>query len=173
MKKVTIGFILGCILTFSISINAAEIGNQLTRIYDSATGGKIDTFDKDSNLNARLGSERGDGDNTGGTLILYNHSDSKPRLSAGTLKDEDAGILLAMDKNNIARIQIQASNSKYNNLAFIGIRDKDQVLKTYLTEEYGFINGDLIVTTDDLKDYYTKNEVQNMIDKAVQKALKK
>jgi hypothetical protein len=173
MKRIMASFILGCILAFSISVNAAEIGNQLTKIYDSVTGGKIDTFDKNGNLNARLGSERGDGDNVGGTLILYNCSDSKPRFSAGTLKNEDAGILLAMDKNNIARIQIQASNSNYNNLAFIGIRDKDQVLKTYFTEKYGYINGNPIVTMEDLKDYYTKDEVQSMIDEAVEKALKK
>lgn len=169
MKKIMIGFILGCILTFSISVNAVEISGQLTKIYDSITGGKIDVFDKNSNLNVRIGGEGEKGDNTGGTLILYNHSIDKPRVSAGILAKEDSGVILASDKNNICRVQIQAENSKYGDNAFIGIRDKNQTLKTYFTEEYGIINNQPVVTSNDLQNYYTKEEVKKLIEEALKK----
>jgi hypothetical protein len=174
MKKIILGFIFGCVLTISITANAAEISGQLTKIYDSLTGGKIEVYDASNGINARLGSESGSGDNTGGTLMLYNHSINKPRIALGTLSAEDTGVFEALDKNNNVRIQIQATNKKYGDLAFIGIRNESKVMKTYLTEEYGYINGKKVITQDYLEEnYVSKSEVQKMIDEAIKEALGK
>jgi hypothetical protein len=171
MKKIVIGFILGCILTFSISVNAAEISNQLIKIYDSTTGGKIDMFDNNNNLNARIGSEKGNGDNTGGTLVLYNHFESKPRVEMGIRTEYDAGgiNLKNINGNNIVSL---TADSSYG--AYVAIKDKLGNLISYLTTTEGYINSNKIITEDYLEEnYIKKDEVQKMIDETVEKALKK
>jgi hypothetical protein len=171
MKKIMAGFILGCILTFSISVNAAEISNQFTKIYDSVTGGKIDTFDKSGNLNTRLGSEKGDGDNTGGTLVLYNHSENKPRVEMGIRTKYDAGgiNLKNISGNNLVSL---TADSPYG--AYVAIKDNLGNFISYLTTTEGYINSSKIITKDYLEENYVKkDEVQSMIDKAIEKALKK
>lgn len=168
MKKIALGFIIGFILACSINVFAEDITANLINIFDSDTGGKIELQDINRNANVRIGSERKGGDNIGGTLVLYNRSIEKPRVTAGVLSEEDAGTLQALDKNSKVRIQIQAENKKYGNNAFIGIRDNEGVIKTYFTESSGFIGGDKVITEDYLNEFYvSKEEVQRMIEEAL------
>jgi hypothetical protein len=167
MKKIILGFILGCVLTFGITTNAAEISGQLARIYDSITGGKIDIFDSKQNLNVRLGSEAGTADNVGGTLILYNKSKDKARVGIGIDKEIDAGIINFLDTNDAIRASIKADDSVSGPIFFL--TDSGGLIPTYLTLTEGYINNEKIVTSADMKNYYTKAEVEKLIKEALEK----
>jgi hypothetical protein len=168
MKKILLGFILGCILTFGISINAAEISSQFVKIYDTITGGKVEVRDKDNNVNVRMGSESGTADNVGGTLVLYNDSENKPRTELGINKRTDSGIINLKDGNNITRVQIEAIRSLGK--AYITLYDETAFPRTWLSETEGYIDYEKIITEDYLKaNYYSKDEVEKMIEEALKK----
>lgn len=172
MKKIILGVILGCMLTFSLTAYAEDITSQLVKIYDSATGGKIEFFDMSNETNVRIGSERGDGDNTGGALTLYNHSIDKPRVAAGISAENDAGLINLLDKDGNVRASIKAYDKNAGPTFFL--TDSDESVKTYFTLTNGYINGNRVITEDYLEEnYISKDEVQEMIDEAIEEALEK
>jgi len=172
MKKIAFGLVLGLMLSLGINVNAAEISGQLVKILDTVTGGNILTFNKDSNLNAKLGSEAGTDGNVGGTLVLYNGAEENKRVSAGISKIDDAGVVNVLDKNNKVRASMKAFDSSGTPAFFL--TNENEEVSTYLTLAEGKINNQKIITEDYLKaNYINKTDVQKMIDDAVNKALAK
>ena len=172
MKKIIFGFILGFMLTLGINVNAAEINAQLVKIFDSSTGGNVQTFNKDSILNAKLGSESGTGDNVGGTLVLYNGGEENKRVAAGTSKIENAGIINVLDKNNKVRASMKAFDAS-GTPTFLLTDSEDKVI-TFFTLTSGYINNQKVITEDYLQEnYINKIDVQKMINDAVKNALTK
>lgn len=173
MKKFIFGLILGFALTFCTSVYAGDVVSKLVKIYDSATGGKIETFNAQSKLNVKLGAAAGTADNAGGTLILKNDNEAD-RVELGITKNElgDAGLMNLKDTNDKTRVALYASHPNYG--SYMGIVDPDGNLKSYINETTGKINGNKIITEDYLKEnYISKTEVQEMINKAVKEALNK
>lgn len=172
MKKILFGFVIGFILTLGINVNAAEISGQLVKIFDSSTGGNVHTFNNNSILNAKLGSEAGTADNIGGTLVLYNGGEDKIRVAAGTNKPNDAGMINFLDTKNNIRASIYGDNATFGPMFYL--KDENGGIATSLSLTRGTINNQNIITEDYLKaNYINKSDVQKMIDDAVQKALSK
>ncbi len=173
MKKIVIGLIIGVLIGWCCTAYGYDITSNLVKIYDTATGGKIDFYDSNGNLNAKIGGESGKADNTGGTINLYNHAPSGEeseyrRVELGIAKD--AGVLNLLDKNSKVRIQIQAETNIGK--PTIAIRDDNENIKTYFTSNEGYINNHIIVTDKWLQDngYLKKSDVQKMIADALKKS---
>jgi hypothetical protein len=70
-------------------------GTLLLDLFKNANGGQIVLNDLSGNLNVKIESESGDGNNIGGTVALYNDGDN--RVSLGTVKATDTGQLQVRD----------------------------------------------------------------------------
>jgi hypothetical protein len=170
MKKVVVGLIVGILIGWCFTAYGYDVTSNLIRFYETSTGGKVDIYDKDGKLNAKIGGESGNANNTGGTINLFNHApigkeEKFRRVELGIAND--AGVLNLIDKNSKVRIQIQAETNLNNPV--IAIRDEDEKLKTYLSPTEGYINNQIIVTDKWLQDngYIRKSEVQKMIKEAI------
>lgn len=64
-------------------------------------GGLFEIYDKDGNLNAKMGSENGTANNIGGTLILYRNGESNARVALGIDKSSDAGVVNLSDSEGV------------------------------------------------------------------------
>ena len=117
----------------------------LLESFKDTNGGKLAIYDNDGNLNVRVGVEGTGADNTGGTLILYNDSETKPRVALGIRENYDSGIMLLYDTNGHGRVYATASQSREGR---IYIYDTDGNLKTSLSETSGMINNQAIATQD-------------------------
>ena len=72
-------------------------GTLLLDLFKNANGGQIVLNDLSGNLNVKIESESGDGNNIGGTVALYNDGDN--RVSIGTVKSTDSGQIQVRDAN--------------------------------------------------------------------------
>lgn len=172
MKKIVFGLVLGFMLSLVINVNAAEISSQLVKTFDTYTGGNIQTYNSNSDINAKLGSESGEDRNVGGSLVLYNKGIKNIRVSAGTTSITDSGEIILQDQNNNTRVSINADSPRRGPVFYLTNSNGDA--STYLTYESGYINGQKIITEDYLQqNYIDKTDVQKMIDEAVKKALTK
>jgi hypothetical protein len=162
MKKFISGFLVAVILTsFTLSIFAENNPQTLlSQIYQNATGDIFKVFNKNNQIQVKLGSAGGTGDNIGGTLILYNNDESKPRVSSSIRKDTGSGFLHLQDNNNISRLLISAQQ-RDNESGFF-LYDKDGNCVTSIRETYGYINNDRIVTQDVLTQKIS--DLQKQID---------
>lgn len=139
----------------ALTATSAEINGRFTTkstadvtlmdIYQDTEGGKIQINDNAGNANVRLGVESGTGDNVGGTLVLYNDGTSNPRIEAGILTTEDAGIINFRDTNDSIRISLKAYDSGISSPT-IFITNNASAVVTYLTETVGYINNVQIAT---------------------------
>ena len=92
-------------------------GTLLLDLFKNANGGQIVLNDLSGNLNVKIESESGDGNNIGGTVALYNDGDN--RVSIGTVKSTDSG-----------QIQVRDANGNLS----------------YINADHGIINGEQIAT---------------------------
>ena len=99
----------------------------LLDLYKNANGGEITLNDSDGNLNAKLESESGAGNNIGGTLALYN--DGENRVSIGTVKATDTGQLQVRDS---------AGNLSYINATTGAINGKQIATLPAIRAEAGY-----------------------------------
>lgn len=147
MKKLICGILIGLILGLAFTVYAVP-----AEIIDTARGEVIKLFNKNGEVNVKIGAESGDGDNVGGTIVLYNHAnkdaESYDRVAIGILEKDDCGIIQLMNKNGI--------------------------VNTWLTTREGYIGNSRIATEQWLKNqgYVRKEEVQKMIDEAIDKIIK-
>ena len=82
-----------------------EGNNLLLDLYKNENGGRITLNDLDGNLNVKIESESGTGNNIGGTIILYNDGEENVRVTLGINKVDDKGQLQVTDGNgNISYI---------------------------------------------------------------------
>lgn len=162
MKKFVSGFLLGALLISFTSFAFAEDKTQtlVSKIYQNTFGDVIKVFDKSNNLQAKIGTADGSGDNTGGTLVLYSDEESKPRVSSGIRKDTDSGVLSLQDRNNTTRLLI-SGEQKDNESGFF-LYDKNGSCVTSIRENSGYINNQPIVTQDELLNEIAK--LQKQID---------
>lgn len=130
----------------------SDDGKLLAELYKDAYGGVMKIYDKEGYLNAKIGVESGVGDNQAGTMILYNDSPysstpdsiSYQRVELGIVSGD--GVENLRDKNGDARISLDADNLS----PYLGVRDSNQILITYLTENAGYINSVPIATLEDI-----------------------
>lgn len=142
MKKIFLGIVIGLILMFSFSVFAAPVD-----IYNEVRGEVIKLFNADGDVNVKIGAESGTGENTGGTIILYNYANKEAesfnRVALSTVND--SGTLQLMDTNG--------------------------TINTWLTINEGYIGNSRIATEQWLNNngYVKKSDVQKMIDDAIRK----
>jgi len=120
-------------------------GNILLDAYQDTYGGILNIYDASGNLDCKIGVESGTGSNTGGTLVLYNDSISKPRVEMGIRTDLDAGGINLKDTNGNNLVTITA-DSPYGQ--YIAVKDSSGNLISYLTLTEGYINSEKIATED-------------------------
>ncbi len=161
MKKFISGFLVGVLLISLTSFIFAEDNSQtlVSKIYQNAMGDIFKVFNKNNNLQLKLGSASGTGDNSGGTLILYNNDESKPRVSSSVRADTDSG-MLSLQSGDIARLLI--SGQQKDNQSGLFLYNQNGKCVTAIRESYGYINNQPIVTQDELVEEISK--LQKQID---------
>lgn len=125
------------------------LGAALLEAYKDTFGGSLKIYNNEHTLDASLGVQSGTSGNVGGTLILYINSpyDTSPdsdlykRVEMGIY--DGIGICNVRDNSAKARITIEADSVIG---PYLGIRDVDEVLKSFLTQTSGCINGVNIAT---------------------------
>ena len=82
--------------------------------------------------------------------------------------EQDNGVMQLYDANGL-RVQLAATS---NMGSVLGLRNKEGNLRTWITTEEGVINGHRVITQKEIKQYYyTKEEVDDEIQKAVKEIL--
>jgi len=94
-------------------------GKTLIENWKNNNGGLTEIFDNDGNLNVKAGSENGTSENNGGTFILYNDGEDKPRLKLGIAKDGDFGVLEILNKDGQVKAEINGDDTEGNGVVFI------------------------------------------------------
>jgi|GEM_PF-3527591 len=110
-------------------------GKILIENFKNANGGTSKLYDNNGNLNVKIGSENGDADNVGGSLLLYNDSPSEEaailalyqRVALGISKNSDCGIMQLLDHTGYSNIRMSASNDIQNKGAEIYIIDDNGI----------------------------------------------
>lgn len=159
VKKFALGFLTATLLIFFTSYTLAE-DKLVSKIYQNALGDVFKVFDKKSNLQAKLGSASGTGDNIGGSLILYNNDESKPRVASGIRDDTDSGAFILYDANG--KIRLFLSGEQLDGESGLFLYDENSKCVTAIRESYGYINNQTIVTQDEL--FYEIKKLQKQID---------
>ncbi len=80
---------------------------------------------------------------------------------------QDNGVMQLYDGEGL-RVQLAATS---NMGSVLGLRNKEGNLRTWITTEEGVINGYRVITRKEIKQYYTKEEVDEEIQKAVKEIL--
>lgn len=162
MKKFLCGFLTAVLLIMTASYAFAEDKSEtlVSKVYQNALGDVFKVFDKQSHIQAKLGSADGAGDNSGGTLILYNGDESKPRMSAGIRETTDSGMVLLRDSNSKTRLYLSGEQSDGSSGIFL--YDENGECVTAIRENYGYIGNQTIVTQDVLLEEIAK--LQKQID---------
>lgn len=132
----------------------ASDGTVLADFYKDTNGGKLTLYDNDGDWNVRLGCEGGGGDNVGGTLILYNNSQSKQRAALTIHRIYDSGFINLYNTNNIATVYISAGHGSEPG---IRLYDSGGTLRTRITTTEGIINNKTIATQDWVMDWCDDN----------------
>ena len=144
MKKLICGILIGLILSLAFTVYAVP-----AEIIDTARGEVIKLFNKNGEVNVKIGAESGEGTNAGGTIVLYNHTnkeaESFDRVAIGVLRKDDSGTIQLMNTNGI--------------------------INTWLTTKEGYIGNSRIATEQWLKNkgYVRKEDVQKMIEDAIKR----
>ena len=161
MKKIILGFLTATLLfamtSFAFAENKTEI---LSKIYQNTLGDVFKVFDKESHLQVKLGSANTGGDNIGGTLIIYNNDESKPRVSAGVRQDTDSGVLELYDKSG--KIRLYMSSEQTDGEAGLFLYDDTGKCVTAIRQYSGYVDNQKIVTQDVLLQEI--DELQKQID---------
>lgn len=162
MKKFFLGLLIGIMLVGSMSYAFAEDKSQTTvsKIYQNTLGDVFKVFDKESHLQTKLGTSNGAGDNIGGTMILYNNDESKPRVSAGIRQDTDSGAITLYDKNG--KIRLLISGEQKDGEAGLMLYDDTGKCVTSVRQFSAYIDGQPIIT----KEVFNKEieKLQKQID---------
>jgi 3-polyprenyl-4-hydroxybenzoate decarboxylase len=80
---------------------------------------------------------------------------------------QDNGVIQLYDANGL-RVQLAATSNKGS---VLGLRNKEGNLRTWITAEEGVINGHRVITQKEIKQYYTKEEVDKKIQETVEELL--
>lgn len=92
-------------------------GATLIENYKNFNGGLMRIFDINGNLNVKIGSENGAGDNIGGTIVLLKdcpngaNEDLFKRVALGILSASDEGIMQVLDTTGYATVTVRAGNT--------------------------------------------------------------
>lgn len=94
-------------------------------------GGDLTINDILGNLNVRIGSEGvGDGNNNGGTIILYDDSELKSRVAIGIVKEGSYGFINLEDITGISRLRLKAGPEPS-----IVLSDENGTFKTLISQD--------------------------------------
>lgn len=131
----------------------SDDGKLLAEMYKDAYGGVMKIYDKEGYLNAKIGVESGAGDNQAGTMILYNDSPYSSTPSSIPFQRVELGIISGNGVQNLRDINGKGRVSFYANSVnpYIGVRNADEILTTYLTHDSGYIDSIPIATIDDIE----------------------
>lgn len=162
MKKFMLGFLIATLLFASMSYAFAEDKSKtvVSQMYQNSLGDILKVFNKNGNIQAKLGSANGAGDNVGGSLILYNGDESKPFVTSGIRKDTKSGILALYDKNNTGRLLI--TGEQKDGESGLLLYDDTGKCVTSIRQYSGYIDNKPIVTQDVLDKKVA--ELQKQID---------
>ena len=94
------------------------------------------------------------------------NEEGKTRVEAFVGK-QDNGVMQLYDGEGL-RVQLAATS---NMGSVLGLRNKEGNLRTWITTEEGVINGYRVITQKEIKQYYTKEEVDKKIQETVEKLL--
>lgn len=133
------------------AINA--YGVTLLDGYGDTMGGVLKIYDNNGYLNLKAGVESGQTDNAGGTMILYKDSPfasypgsfSYQRIEIGIVSGY--GLVQCKDDAGVVRVCMYGDSGIG---PYMGVRDAAGNIKSYLTETAGYINGQLIVTANNV-----------------------
>ena len=160
--------------TFNGELKVYNGNTLINEVFKDTYGGLLKLYDNSGKLNVKLGVESGEGDNQGGTLILYDDDPNDPRVALGIDKNLSAGLITL--KNNVDDTKA-AMGADSNAGAYVGVLDGSQSLVSFLTQTGGKINGDDIATEvwandqfapiNHTHNYTTQSQVSAMIDDAL------
>lgn len=80
---------------------------------------------------------------------------------------QDNGVMQLYDGEGL-RVQLAATS---NMGSVLGLRNKEGNLRTWITTKEGVIDGYKVITQKEIKQYYTKEEVDKKIQETVEKLL--
>lgn len=113
------------------------------------SGGTLKIYNADGIINAQIGSNVYSYADCGGALYLYSdNGDLKVDIYID--RNTESGRMILRDRNGESRININADDVDG---AIIQISDDNGDLKTFLSEEDGYINGERIATRNWVRDY--------------------
>lgn len=113
------------------------------------SGGTVKIYNADGIINAQIGSNVYSYADCGGALNLYSdNGDLKVDIYID--RNTESGRMLLRDRNGESRININADDVDG---AIIQISDGNGDLKTFLSEDSGFIGGEPIATRNWVRDY--------------------
>ena len=81
--------------------------------------------------------------------------------------EQDNGVVQLYDGEGL-RVQLAATS---NMGSVLGLRNKEGNLRTWITTDEGVINGYKVITQKEIKQYYTKEEVDKKIQETVEELL--
>lgn len=116
-------------------------GTVLADFFTDNNGGKLTLYDNDGDWNVRLGCEGSGGDNVGGTLVLYNNSQSRQRAALAIYGAYDSGMMLLYNTSKVNTVYITAAPTPG-----ITLRDANGATRTKLTINEGMIDNEPIAT---------------------------
>lgn len=146
MKKIICCILIGLLIGLSISVYASPV-----ELISDIKGEMIKLFNKDGNLNVKLGVASTTADNKGGTLILYSEAPNN--------KDVDD------------YIRVGLGIRKVNDSGILQLRNNEGFLNTWLTTDDGYIANSRIITEQIMNNqgYVKKSDVQKIVDEAIKK----
>lgn len=162
MKKIMLGFLIATLLFASMSYAFAEDKSQtlVSKIYQNSLGDVLKVFDKNGQIQAKLGTANGTADNVGGTLALYNGDELKPFMTSGIRKDTLSGASVLYDKNG--KIRLLVTGEQRDGEAGLLLYDDTGKCVTAIRQYSGYIDNKPIVTQDVLQQEIAK--LQKQID---------
>lgn len=134
----------------------------LSEIYKNANGGTIKINDINGNLNIRMGSENGTGNNAGGTIVLLKDcpneasEDLFKRVVLGILTANDEGAIQLLDTTGYPTITIRAGNTSTNAPAQIRMIDSNGI--TEINTNSMTVGSEEVATQSWVADYVASHQ---------------
>ena len=132
-----------------LHITSDDGNKKMLEAFLEESGGTVKIYNVDGIINAQIGSNVYSYADCGGALYLYSdNGDLKVDIYID--RNTESGRMILRDRNGESRININADDVDG---AIIQISDDNGDLKTFLSEDDGYIGGERIATRNWVRDY--------------------
>ena len=148
-SNITSGTISGDLIKGGViegaTIKQVDGETVLAQFSKNTNGGTLDINDINGNANVQIGSEGAVGDNSGGSILIFNDGYDKQRAAISTLKSQDSGFMTLRDTNSKIRTYLTATGD-VNIKAGLYLYDTAGVMKAHIDETSASINNQVLAT---------------------------